>query len=282
MKKLYSTIMLLATMVAALSFTACGGDDGSDTPSVIGTWKVTKFSILESGKTEEITNQDIYLTITDKTFSIFDKRTNTSETENYTLNGNILRVSNDQYIITELTSSSMVLTMQVQTLGSQSTYDVTIYLQKVSNDASIPGSDISTNSTSLVIVRYSGERYTTREGLEWTGADPNGNLTDDGSIFCWMVKENTLSTIYFRINLTKGEKAVRDFPVGYNLGTPTVNFGLTPGSDNKYKYGSGSLIVISNNGKGFTLKFDNYWATRTSTSSIIINGTLYVEKERLF
>ena len=28
MKKLYSTIMLLATMVAALSFTACGGDDG--------------------------------------------------------------------------------------------------------------------------------------------------------------------------------------------------------------------------------------------------------------
>ena len=30
MKKLYSTIMLLAMMVAALGFTACGGDDGDD------------------------------------------------------------------------------------------------------------------------------------------------------------------------------------------------------------------------------------------------------------
>ena len=30
MKKLYSTIMMLAMMVAALSFTACGGDDGGD------------------------------------------------------------------------------------------------------------------------------------------------------------------------------------------------------------------------------------------------------------
>ena len=30
MKKLYSTIMLLAMMVAALSLTACGGDDGED------------------------------------------------------------------------------------------------------------------------------------------------------------------------------------------------------------------------------------------------------------
>ena len=30
MKKLYSTIMMLAMMVAALSFTACGDDDDDD------------------------------------------------------------------------------------------------------------------------------------------------------------------------------------------------------------------------------------------------------------
>ena len=30
MKKLYSTIMMLAMMVAALSLTACGGDDDED------------------------------------------------------------------------------------------------------------------------------------------------------------------------------------------------------------------------------------------------------------
>ena len=40
MKKLYSTIMMLAMMVAALSFTACGGDDDAlGDSSIYGTWK---------------------------------------------------------------------------------------------------------------------------------------------------------------------------------------------------------------------------------------------------
>ena len=43
MKKLYSTIMLLAMMVAALSFTACGDDDDDfDDYSLIGTWECVK------------------------------------------------------------------------------------------------------------------------------------------------------------------------------------------------------------------------------------------------
>ena len=44
MKKLYSTIMLLTMMVAALSLTACGGDDdeiGGNSSFLIGTWSVT-------------------------------------------------------------------------------------------------------------------------------------------------------------------------------------------------------------------------------------------------
>ena len=46
MKKLYSTIMLLAMMVAALSLTACGGDDeedeiGGNSSFMVGTWSVT-------------------------------------------------------------------------------------------------------------------------------------------------------------------------------------------------------------------------------------------------
>ena len=45
MKKLYSTIMLLAMMVAALGFTACGDDDEDDGGSgyssfLVGTWQV--------------------------------------------------------------------------------------------------------------------------------------------------------------------------------------------------------------------------------------------------
>ena len=44
MSKLYSTIMMLAMMVAALSFTACGDDDDDEddvnTSALVGTWKV--------------------------------------------------------------------------------------------------------------------------------------------------------------------------------------------------------------------------------------------------
>ena len=47
MKKIYSTVMMLATMVAALSLTACGGDDdeidnGGDA-SIVGEWECTYF-----------------------------------------------------------------------------------------------------------------------------------------------------------------------------------------------------------------------------------------------
>ena len=44
MKKIYSTILLLAMMVAALSLTACGGDDdeiGGNSSFMVGTWSVT-------------------------------------------------------------------------------------------------------------------------------------------------------------------------------------------------------------------------------------------------
>lgn len=48
MKKLYSTVMMLAMMVAALSFTACGGDDdevdnGKSEATIVGMWECTNF-----------------------------------------------------------------------------------------------------------------------------------------------------------------------------------------------------------------------------------------------
>ena len=42
------------------------------------------------------------------------------------------------------------------------------------------------------------------------------------------------------------------------------------------------IKVVSNNGKGFTLNFDNYKAERSSSSNIVINGTMYVEKETIY
>ena len=48
MKKLYSIMMMLAMMVAALSFTACGSDDdevdnGNVEASIVGVWECTYF-----------------------------------------------------------------------------------------------------------------------------------------------------------------------------------------------------------------------------------------------
>lgn len=48
MKKLYSTIMMLAMIVAALGLTACGGDNeeddagGTSSSSLVGTWDVVR------------------------------------------------------------------------------------------------------------------------------------------------------------------------------------------------------------------------------------------------
>lgn len=66
MKKLYSTIMMLAMMVAALSFTACGGDDdnqGGDgninSNNVVGTWK--GYACADSNPNDLSTNHSLTL-----------------------------------------------------------------------------------------------------------------------------------------------------------------------------------------------------------------------------
>ena len=49
MKKVYSTVMVLAMMVAALSLTACGGDDDVDNgkveASIVGEWDCTNLDL---------------------------------------------------------------------------------------------------------------------------------------------------------------------------------------------------------------------------------------------
>ena len=53
MKKFYSTIAMLAMMVAALSFTACGSDDdeidngGDSNASIVGTWELVSFDVVK-------------------------------------------------------------------------------------------------------------------------------------------------------------------------------------------------------------------------------------------
>jgi hypothetical protein len=53
MKKLYSTILMLATMVAALSLTACGGDDEDDDFGGVDDPSIYEFAITYDGETKE-------------------------------------------------------------------------------------------------------------------------------------------------------------------------------------------------------------------------------------
>ena len=53
MKKLFSTILVLATMVAALSLTACGGDDKDDDFGGVDAPSSYEFAITYDGETRE-------------------------------------------------------------------------------------------------------------------------------------------------------------------------------------------------------------------------------------
>lgn len=178
MKKVYSTFLALATIVAALGLTACGGDDEDD--DFGGSGKKTKSTITVTKD-----NDDVYYSI-----SIFD----------------------------------------------------------------------------------------------WTSEDDliNGYLTDRGQIFCYMSRKTAFDNYNLYIYLENGEKSISDFPKGYDLGEPAVNFAFTQSHSTTYYYVSGSVKVVQNDGKSFTLQFNDYKAEKSSGASIIIRGTLYVENEKIY
>lgn len=172
MKKIYSTLTMLAMMVAALCFTACGGDDDGDDIDIGG----------------------------------------------------------KSYTLTVTTS----------------------------------GGDVFNNFPKI-------------DGMDWLGHLTNES--DKTNIWCML----SVSARYLNIYLEQNDLQVGDFYVGYDLGTPDLNFGITRAYDNTYRYESGSISVIKNDGSHFILKFDDYFARNVKSASrtIIVNGTLEVEKERL-
>lgn len=107
MKKLYSSIMLLAMMVAALSLTACGGDDdengvdgGNNSETLVGKWKCT---YLDYGKWASY-DADSGTSVGDLIYFNSDHTYYTVETDDdndsgtWSLSGNHLTVkSNDPY-----------------------------------------------------------------------------------------------------------------------------------------------------------------------------------------
>ena len=113
MKKLYSSIMLLAMMVAALGLTACGGDDADDggDNSVVGLWEVVSidFNGADGIESDLKIGDRLYINA-DGTFR------NLEENGRWTLNGKTLTfIANGDYQvpavfeISKLTSNELVL-----------------------------------------------------------------------------------------------------------------------------------------------------------------------------
>ena len=138
-------------------------------------------------------------------------------------------------------------------------------------------------NSSLTLTTAEGTKYVLlsyHQAFVSEGDNINGNLADDASIYWYMTPQNSWSPRYVYILLSK-KMSISDFPNGYDLGEPKICFGMVRSRDNEYKYSSGSIKVLNNDGKSFTLEFNDYTASKSSGASITLNGTLYVEKQRL-
>ena len=146
------------------------------------------------------------------------------------------------------------------------------------------GGSISTSSSTIKMVSSKGGEFVIENREGYSIGENRGNLSERGHIWCFLREKDGNSTSgYFRIVLGS-VKSINDFPVGLDLGELDMNF-ATQGDYNhynKFNYASGSISVIANNGKSFTLKFDNYVAERSSGWTMTVNGTLYVENEKYY
>ena len=129
MKKVYSTITMLAMIVAALSFTACGGDDdevdnGGGDVSIVGVWECTYFDLDTNYPSM---NADSNMQIGDRIRFKSDGTYETdyvsgyNETGRWFLKGNTLTVAVNaepsipfDYKITRLTSTELEFTFDMK------------------------------------------------------------------------------------------------------------------------------------------------------------------------
>lgn len=172
-------------------------------------------------------------------------------------------------------STIIMLTMMVAALS------ITACSSSSDDEGDDFGGDGTSFSSTLKMVSSNGEEYML---LYYFDEPQIGNLSERGHIWCRLscVKGKGASG-NFRIKLGS-VKTIADFPVGLDLGEVDMNY-ATQGDYNhynEYKYVSGSIKVIANDGKSFTLKFDNYVAERSSGLTMTVNGTLYVENEKYY
>ena len=128
MKKVYSTITMLSMMVAALSFTACGGDDddvdnGGGDVSIVGVWECTYFDFdSDYPGINADSNMQIGDRIRFKSDGTYEAnyKNGEKETGRWSLKGNTLTIAADvdisipfDYKITKLTSTELEFTFDM-------------------------------------------------------------------------------------------------------------------------------------------------------------------------
>lgn len=175
----------------------------------------------------------------------------------------------------KLYSTIMMLAMMAAALSFSACGD--------DDDDEAGGGSKKTKST-ITLTKDNGDVYYSISIFDWTSEDDfiNGYLTDRGHIFCYMSKKEVYNADYLHIYLENGEKSINDFPTGYDLGEPDINFGIIQTYSNRYHYVSGSIEVVHNDGKSFTLQFNDYRAEISNGTGVVIRGTLYVEMEKLY
>ena len=117
MKKLYSSIMLLAMMVAALGLIACGDDDEDDggngnSSSLVGTWDIVRAVYYVEGEEPEYEDGNgAYWVFTNNKITVHDPTdVLNGYSVDYTYSGGKLNVGGYSiYTVTELTSSKLVI-----------------------------------------------------------------------------------------------------------------------------------------------------------------------------
>jgi major membrane immunogen (membrane-anchored lipoprotein) len=113
MKKLYSTIMMVAMMVAALSLTACGSDDDDDNSTlIVGVWECTSanYGSMGSAVRNNLMEGDILTINSDMTYSIKGNRNSSGRCS---IDNNELTISGYKYKINNLSSTTLSLSISL-------------------------------------------------------------------------------------------------------------------------------------------------------------------------
>ncbi len=272
MKKVYSTILVLATMVAALSLTNCSSnsDDEEDDKSIVGIWKI----ITVDSNLQEASSLigDVWYFNSDGSFK------EPTVNGHWTLSGNTLTIVPNEgetavFSLIRLTDKELAL----QIINRD--YSITLYFKRILDD-----DGNYTDSTSSFSITYDGERNDV-EDVEWLNPHFGNGGYNKGNYFCLESYPlgNGQIHIIFPYSLYGKNVQPSYFQVGYSdfgEDATDIEYITTSMAGWHGEYVSGSAKVVKNSGSSITLQFTCYKfevSRSGKTHEFILNGTLEFE-----